>query len=258
MQTTAVRDSLKWRSVAYPLAGALLAAGAPLGLMFMRRFVVGDRVSFTEDIRRDLATYAYVTASTTLAFVLVGRALGRYEDRLVRLSVTDGMTGLLNARAFHARLQEEIERSKRSGAPLTLLLLDLDHLKLLNDRYGHSVGDRALEKIARAIQHEMRSIDVGGRLGGDEFGLLAVGTGSSAARTVADRVQNTIGREMDEGLGFAVTASIGLVTFEPGRAQLAEARELTRAADTALYVAKRGGRNRVAVGNLEHRLDQRP
>jgi diguanylate cyclase (GGDEF)-like protein len=253
METSVVRDSLKRRSVTYPLAGALLAAGAPLGLMFMRRFA-GDHVGVRVDVRRDIATYAYLTASTTLVFVLLGRALGRNADDLARLSATDGLTGLLNAQAFHTRLQEEVERSKRSGAPMTLLLLDLDHLKALNDRYGHSMGDRALAKIARAIQQEMRSIDVGGRLGGDEFGLLAVGTDRAAALTVSDRLQKTIAGHMDEELGFPVTASIGVVTFDPPHAPPVDSGNLARAADAALYRAKRGGRNRVAVGRLERQV----
>ena len=251
MEATVLRKGIRTQSVLYPLAGALLAAGAPLGLRFMRRFVLGDPRSFADDIRRDLATYAYLTASTTLVFTLVGRALGRHADRLTELSTTDGLTGLLNSRAFQSRLHEEVERSRRSRTAMTLILLDLDHLKALNDRHGHVMGDRALERIARAIQHELRSIDVGARVGGDEFGLLAVGTDHTAAGIVADRLQRTIAGEMDKELGFRVTASIGVVTFDPLHDRLVDARDLTRAADAALYAAKRGGRNQIVVGNLE-------
>jgi two-component system, cell cycle response regulator len=184
-------------------------------------------------------------------FVLVGRALGRSADRLAELSLTDGLTGLLNGRAFHERLREKTERSRRSGEPVTLLLLDLDRLKALNDRHGRSVGDRALEKIARAVQHEMRSIDVGGPLGGDEFGFVAVGTDPAAASVVADRLRRTMSGEADEKSGIPVTASIGVVTFDPGHPPAVDARDLVRAADAALYEAKRSGRNRVAMGSLE-------
>lgn len=257
MEATGLRDRFSRQSVRYPLAGALLAAGAPLGLLFMRRFVLGDRVTVREDIRRDFATYAYLATSTTLVFMLVGRALGRYADRLANLSATDGLTGLLNPRAFYPRVEQEIERSRRSGSAMTLLLLDIDYLKALNDRYGHAIGDRALEKIAHAIQHEMRSIDVGGRLGGDEFGLLAVGTDRTAASIFADRLQSTIVGQNKE-LGFQITASIGVVTFDPLRDRLVHARDLTRAADAALYAAKRTGRNRVAFGALQPRQTSDP
>lgn len=93
MEQAALLNSWSGRSVMYPLAGALLAAGAPLGLLSLRRFVLRGRVPIREDIRRDLATYAYLTTSTTLVFTLLGRALGRYEDRLAKLSATDAAHG---------------------------------------------------------------------------------------------------------------------------------------------------------------------
>jgi diguanylate cyclase (GGDEF)-like protein len=246
---TAEITSLRRQSF-YPLAGALLAAGAPFGLLCMRRFLLRHKVPMREDVRRDLATYAYLITSTTLVFTLLGRALGRYVDRLADLSSTDGLTGLLNPRAFYPRLEHEIERSRRSGASMTLLLLDLDHLKLLNDQRGHAAGDRALERIARAIRREMRSIDLGARLGGDEFALLAVGTDRGSAGIVADRLQKTIAGQMTEELGFPISASIGVVTFDPLRDRLESLWTLTHAVDRALYEAKRGGRNRVALGTL--------
>jgi diguanylate cyclase (GGDEF)-like protein len=250
MDTTGLRDRFRLQSVTYPLAGALLALGAPAGLLLMRRLVLGDRSAFRDDVRRDFATYAYLTTSTTLVFTLVGGALGRHADRLAKLSTTDGLTGLLNPRAFHTRLEEEVERSRRSGAPITLLLLDLDRLKALNDRHGHVIGDRALERIAGAIRGELRSIDVGARVGGDEFGLLAVGTDRTAAGAVANRLQRTIEAERDTELGLQITASIGIATFDPAHDRLLDVRDLTRAADAALYEAKATGRNRVVVGNL--------
>jgi diguanylate cyclase (GGDEF)-like protein len=249
----ALSNRFKRQSVTYPLAGALIAAGAPLGLLCMRRFVLGHHLSIREEIRSDLATYAYLATSTTLVFTLLGRALGRYADRLTELSTTDGLTGLLNPRAFYGRLEQEIERSRRAGSSMTLLLLDLDYLKALNDQYGHAAGDKALETIARAIRREMRSIDAGARLGGDEFGLLAVGTDSSAARTVADRLQTTIAGLATDAPGRPITASIGVITFDPLRDRLDDEWALMRVVDLALYRAKKTGRNRVAFGTLAPR-----
>lgn len=251
MERAVLRDSLSRQSVTYPLAGALLAAGAPLGLMFMRRFVLRDHTPIREDVRRDLATYAYLATSTTLVFTLLGRALGRNTERLAELSTTDGLTGLLNRRAFYSRLQQEIERSRRSRSPMALLLLDLDHLKALNDQHGHHAGDRALVEIAHAIRREMRSIDVGARLGGDEFALLAAGTDQSSARTVAARLRSAIAGRTTAELGPPISASIGVVTFDPSRDRLEDTWALTRAVDRALYAAKRAGRNRVAFGALD-------
>jgi diguanylate cyclase (GGDEF)-like protein len=228
----------------------VLAAGAPLGLLLMRRFLLRDRTPIRESVRRDVATYAYLTTSTSLVFTVLGRALGRQTERLAQLSTTDSLTGLFNRRTFHARLEQEIERSRRSRSPLSLLVLDLDHLKALNDRHGHHVGDRALAALARAIHVEMRSIDVGARLGGDEFALLAVGADQSSARTIADRLRSAIERQT---MVEPISASIGVVTFDPSRDQFEDVSTFTRAADQALYVAKRAGRNRVAVGALDLR-----
>jgi len=250
MEMSLVRHSLSRQSVTYPLAGAVLAAGAPLGLLFMRRFLLGEHTPMRESIRRDVATYAYLTTSTTLVFTALGRVLGRNTERLSELSTTDSLTGLLNRRAFYPRLQQEIERSRRSGSPISLLVLDLDHLKELNDRHGHHAGDRALTEIARAIRVEMRSIDVGARLGGDEFALLAVGVDESAARTVAARLRSAIETQTT---AQPISASIGVVTFDPSRNRLDDVWALTRAADQALYTAKRAGRNRVAFGALDLR-----
>lgn len=246
-----LHETLSQQSVTYPLGGAMLAAAAPVGLLLMRRYFLGERGPVREDIRRDFATYTYLTTSTLLVLTLLGRVLGRHADRLAELSTTDGLTGLLNPRGFYPRLAHEVERSRRSGAPMSLLLIDLDRLKQLNDAKGHAAGDRALRRIGEAIRREMRSIDVGGRLGGDEFGLLAVDTNGDAARAVANRVRIAIDVQTQECADSPVTVSIGVATFEPPRDRLENLRSLTQAADTALYAAKQAGRNRVVFESLE-------
>jgi len=238
-----LRNELSRQGVAYPVAGALLAAGAPLGLLFMRRFMLHRRASIRDEVRRDFSTYAYVAASTTLAFALFGRALGRSAERLAELSTTDSLTGLLNARAFYPRLQTEIDRSIRTRGSVSLLLIDLDRLKQVNDVYGHAIGDCALQKLAHAIRAEMRSIDVAARLGGDEFGFLAVATTAAAGRTVAQRLLAAVADERIQEIGLPITASIGLATFDASRESRLDARELMRRTDRALYDAKRAGRN---------------
>lgn len=242
---------LKRQSVAYPLVGAALAAGAPLGLLFMRRFLLAGRTPMRQGVRDDIATYAYVTTSTTLALTLFGHVVGRSAERLSQLSTTDSLTGLLNPRAFYPRLQIEMDRARRSATALTLLLVDLDWLKALNDDFGHSAGDRALQSLSTAIRREMRSVDVAARLGGDEFGLLAVGTTAAAGQALAQRLQTALKDEMSHAAGVSISASIGVVTFDAWSESPVSARELMRAADRALYDAKRRGRNRIAIGRVE-------
>lgn len=241
---------MRRQSLTYPLVGALLAAGAPLGLLFMRRFVLPARMPMREDLRRDLATYVYLAASTTVVFTLLGWVLGRSAERLAQLSATDGLTGLLNPRAFYPRLQSELDRSRRLGAPFSLLLLDFDQLKALNDQRGHAAGDLALQQLARVIRREMRSIDVGARLGGDEFALLAIGSSAAEARAIAGRIQDA-GRGLTGQFGVPISVSIGVVAFDPSSHSVVDGPGLVRAADGALYDAKHAGRDRVAMRRLE-------
>jgi diguanylate cyclase (GGDEF)-like protein len=237
----------------YPLIGAVLACGAPMGLLGLRRLLLGDRYTIREEIRRDLPTYVYLTVATTFVFAVFGRVVGLYAEQLAELSTTDSLTGLLNARAFYARLEQELERSRRSGQALTLILLDLDNLKALNDEHGHATGDNALRALGLAIRREMRATDIGARLGGDEFGLLAVGSAAEAGHALAARLHAAIADEMRRRVGLNVTASIGLVAFEPSRHGAADGHAVHASADRALYEAKRAGRNRVVLGRLHSR-----
>ncbi|MGH6691993.1 MAG: GGDEF domain-containing protein, partial [Gammaproteobacteria bacterium] len=243
------RIRCRQRRFLYPAVGAVLAGGAPLGLLLLRRFLLGRRIPLREEVGRDLPTYLYLGVMTTLVFTSLGRALGRHADLLTALSTTDDLTGLLNARAFYPRLAQELERSRRSGAAVSLLLLDLDHLKALNDREGHAAGDRALRRLARMIRQEMRSADIGARVGGDEFVWLAVGAAAPAAEALAERLQRAIAvRTADLPVGL--TSSIGMVTFDPAHDRSVSVQDLLRAADRALYQAKGAGRNRAVRGRL--------
>ena len=124
------------------VVGGVLALGAPLGLLSIRAFVArGDSLAWLRsEVAGDAWTYGYVAFSTLVAFVLFGLVLGRQADRLYELSTSDSLTCLRNRRAFEERLQEEFARAARHGSPLSILLLDLDGLKTLNDRHGHRRG----------------------------------------------------------------------------------------------------------------------
>lgn len=235
------------RGILFPLAGAMVASGAPLGLLFVRRYALGIRVPIGQEILGDPATYLYLTISTTLVLVALGGLLGRYVDRLAALSTTDPLTGLSNARAFYPRLEHEFARSRRVGSPVSLLLIDLDELKLLNDRHGHIAGDRALQQIGGAIGRELRAIDIGARVGGDEFAVLAVDATASDAAALAERLKNEVAATTARESGRPATVSIGVATFNPERSDAAGWQSLVEAADRALYHAKRAGRNRVVL-----------
>jgi len=241
------------RATAGGLAGALLALGAPLGLLATRSMVSG-RLSLGDlltEVRSDPATYTYVTLSTLLVFALFGRTLGGQADRLYELSASDPLTRLRNRRAFEARLREEFARSDRRAAPMSLLLVDLDGLKALNDAAGHRAGDEALIGVAAALRGGSRQADVAARWGGDEFALLAPDTGREEAAALAERV-----RELAAGSGHGVSVSVGVAVLE-NLGRMGDAEAMVRAADAALYEAKRSGRNRVVMAEAERGRAQR-
>jgi diguanylate cyclase (GGDEF)-like protein len=197
------------------------------------------------DAIREVSTdpdYLYVGTSTAVAFSLFGYVLGRQVDRLAELSRTDALTGLANARGLFDRLHVELTRSRRYGEPLALLLVDLDGLKRINDRYGHRAGDEAIVGVADVIRAQLRRSDVGARWGGDEFAVLAPNTSKEATLALAERIRALIA----DGTRWRLTGSVGVSAMNPRIAGHAvDVPTLMRAADTAMYEAKRRGRNRV-------------
>ena len=180
-----------------------------------------------------------------LVFALFGYILGRQADELAELSETDALTSLLNARGFASRLRSEIKRAKRYGEPLSLLFLDLDGLKDINDRYGHRAGSEALREVAGVIRAELRESDTGARWGGDEFTIIAPNTTKAAAMLFAERIRASIAHHVSE---WPMTASIGIATVDWREGTLAsDAQTLLRDADAAMYEAKRRGKNAVAA-----------
>ena len=124
-----------------------------------------------------------------LAFALFGYVLGRQADGLQQLSTTDALTGLYNRGALSTYLAHEWRRARRYRAPLSVLLVDVDQLKYVNDVHGHAAGDQVIRSFASAITMTLRDTDIGGRWGGDEFLIIAPGTAGVAAATLAERLQ---------------------------------------------------------------------
>lgn len=167
------------------------------------------------------------------------------ELELDRLSRIDALTGVMLRRAFEQRLIEEIERAHRFNHPLTLLMVDIDHFKRINDTWGHHAGDVALHSFASICQQVCRSHDLVGRLGGDEFALLLPETESDAAMVMAERLREAVARhpiDLDDlGRRERITVSIGVAQLRA----LDSVNELIKKADEALYEAKAAGRNGV-------------
>jgi diguanylate cyclase (GGDEF)-like protein len=235
------------RRISYALIGAGLAQGVAAGLLLGRliRRRKYSLSSLTREIASNLGTYVYIASSTTAVFTLFGGLVGRNADQLAQLATTDVVTGLLNARAFRQRLHEEMVRATRYLQPLSLLIMDMDGLKLVNDEYGHEAGDNALRRVGTAIRGGLRGADLGARIGGDEFGILAPNTNAAAAGVFGERLRAAVA----EGKGSAVhpgtTVSIGIASFNPTNRETATDVSLMREADAALYRAKRAGGNRV-------------
>jgi diguanylate cyclase (GGDEF)-like protein len=169
----------------------------------------------------------------------VNRLIWRLSDA----AVTDELTGLLNRRGFHDLFDTELERARRSGQPLSLIVGDLDHFKALNDRFGHAAGDRALEQLALILQTAKRRIDTAARLGGEEFAVVLPDSDHHAAYILAERMRREV-RETFMYEPHELTISLGVATF-PAHGSSAE--ELVSQADDALYAAKTLGRDRSVV-----------
>jgi diguanylate cyclase (GGDEF)-like protein len=169
------------------------------------------------------------------------------HEAVRRLSVTDELTGVYNGRHFRARMREEIERAKRSGRPLALLVIDSDSLKTVNDRFGHEAGNRHLVAIAQSVQTHVRTSDVVARFGGDEFLVLQPDATVDAAAAVAERIRVAVAAATvvaADGAHVTGTVSIGVAGF-PRSAT--DEDSLFRRADAALYDAKRHGKDRVFI-----------
>lgn len=164
--------------------------------------------------------------------------------RLKETSFKDEVTGLYNRRFFSLRLEEELSRYRRFNHPVSVVLLDLDGFKAVNDDFGHAVGDDTLRDIAQILMKHSRGINVVSRYGGDEFAVLLVETSKAGARLYADRIREVVAK-YPFSHGKVITASFGVASLPDDEAATAE--DLFRAADDALYAAKRGGKNQVAA-----------
>jgi len=231
------------RSRLYPMLGMLLALAAPIALLC----ALG--VPGTSDGK---VAFLIVGYSTVVVFGLLGHVVGSSFDEVRLLSITDPLTGLFNRRHFGRRLSEEMKRAQRYGHAASVLCVDIDRLKAINDLFGHKAGDGALVAVGRALSDNVRNIDVVARIGGDEFAVLLLETSAAQAAALSQRVLAEVAWQGDV-LASGLTISIGVA--ELSSATDVEPADLLAAADDALYRGKAagGGGGHVAVMPQEGR-----
>jgi diguanylate cyclase (GGDEF)-like protein len=219
------------------IAVPMVAQDSVLGLIYIRSAKLGPRLSETS------VRFFEVMASTAANAFRNAQLFEEVEHR----ARTDFLTGLPNHRFFQTTLSIELGRATRHNHPLSLLIVDLDFLKEVNDRFGHPSGDIVIRTIAETIRSTCREIDFAARYGGEEFTVILPETPLNGAIQVADRIRERIASQQFVGIGN-ITASIGVSNY-PVNALSKE--DLIRVADQALYVAKNGGRDRVAYFNYQ-------
>jgi diguanylate cyclase (GGDEF)-like protein len=244
------RGSLSW---GYAAAGVLLGAAAPTAALLIR-ILTGHAPG--EDLRVHAFFYLYELIGTSAVFGLAGYLAGRRAERLRRgrdryqlLAEKDELTGLLNARAFRGHYRRAIEHAARFHEPVSLLMIDVDDLKSINDELGHTLGNLALRHLARILQTSKRGLDVAVRWGGDEFAVLMPGADAAGAERLAaailDRARSQPLRRTK--LPRPVTVTIGIASAIPSSPSF----DLLQCADRALYEGKRAGKDRSLLADRE-------
>jgi diguanylate cyclase (GGDEF)-like protein len=193
--------------------------------------------------QRDLLTLLGNHATMSLANA-------RFHEELKQVAVTDGLTGLYNHRHFQEKLGQEFSRLERFSDPLSLMLVDIDYFKKINDAYGHPAGDVVLKRVGEIIRKTIRNIDIAARYGGEEFAVILPGTDSRGALKMAERLRHAVGGEKFSGGNdrFRVTISIGISSYSK---DVRRKEEMVERADKALYSAKRSGRNQSVLWSGE-------
>jgi diguanylate cyclase (GGDEF)-like protein len=189
-------------------------------------------------------------AERTADLVAANERLSILNLELEQISITDGLTSVFNRRFFMERIRQEVKRVNRYGSSVSVLMIDIDHFKKINDTYGHQAGDAVLANLAATIKRRLRETDVLARYGGEEFVLIATPMELPGALILAERIRALVESTPLEhnGRRISVTVSIGISTWTPSLKEDFE--ELVRLADGALYRAKEEGRNRVRAARV--------
>jgi diguanylate cyclase (GGDEF)-like protein len=199
-----------------------------------------DRLQLHDGDRIQLGRTTIIKFSVTDATEL------RFAEQMYVSATQDALTRVNNRQFFDDEFRKEFAFATRHGIPLSVLMIDIDFFKKVNDTYGHTTGDLALKMVARTLSRSLRTEDILARYGGEEFVVLTRGTDGEAAVALGERIRHTVESQLvpNAGSAFRVTVSVGAATLVPG-SSLESRSDLLAAADTAMYRAKRNGRNRV-------------
>ncbi|HEY8076088.1 MAG TPA: sensor domain-containing diguanylate cyclase [Labilithrix sp.] len=226
---------LPWPNLPSLLVLPLLGRDRPLGTLILgakRRHAFGDTVRPTLEV---LASHLAVSLTNA-----------RMVQKLETMATTDGLTGLLNKRAMLEQAAQRVAAASRFGGKLSVLVVDIDFFKKVNDTYGHDIGDVVIKGLGRVLERAKRTTDVVARFGGEEFVVLCEQTDEAGALMLGERIRDELGKTVfpTPNGPLSVTCSVGLATFPEAGASWDE---LFKCADEALYASKRGGRNRVSA-----------
>ena len=243
----------RWPAISMLFAhGALYLLRTPFGSMLPW---LPDNKHLFESVWLTVLSFEGLLFTIAIAFILLAMAKERTEHRHKTASLIDPLTGIANRRAFLQDSEAQLKRQATDPRPIAVMLLDLDNFKAINDRFGHAVGDKVLQRFAEVGASCMHRFDIFGRLGGEEFAAMLVDTSRERALAVAEQIRSsflTATAEVD-GKPVVATVSIGLVISYDAVLDLSA---LLAQADHALYRAKDNGRNRVEIASIELILDR--